>query len=333
MMTPRVLKMAKYGISLGLLAWLIGRTEVTNVAGLIATSDRGALVIALGAYLASVVVAAYRWRLLLIARQVPLPLFRALSLYFIGNFFGNFLPTSIGGDAVRAYGASVDLGQRADAFASVFIERFVGLFAVVTLALVGLLAMALHLEQTYMLPVTVVLFLLLLATFPVLFSRWWVVRMKRLFERITVFNVGGRAARLHEVLYQYGGHRGALVGNFFLSILYQGLIIVMNVYVAKGLRLPIHALYFVAFVPIIAVISMFPFSINALGVREGGYVVLFAQVGHPAEAALALSLTLYGLAVLSSLPGGLLFAVQGGRRLPSLHRAPYPIEGVTKGES
>lgn len=329
-MKARVLKIAKFAMSFGLLAWLIGRTDRTNVATLIATSDRGALAVALGAYLASVVVVAYRWRLLLLARHVPLPLSRTLSLYFIGNFFGNFLPTSIGGDAVRALRTAADIGQRADAFASVFIERFVGLFAVVTMALVGLLALALHLEQTYILPVTVVLFILLLATFPVLFSRWWVIRLRGLFQRVTILNLGSRVARLHEVLYRYGQHRGALLANFVLSILYQGLIVVMNVFVSKGLDLPIHAIYFIAFVPIIATISMFPLSINALGIREGGYVVLFAHIGRPATEALALSLTLYGIALLSSLPGGLLFAIQSARRPAAADQEPYPIEVVTK---
>lgn len=331
-MTSRFMKGMKVAVSLGLLAWLIRRTDWSSVTGLIVASDRAALAVALGAYLASVVVAAYRWRVLLVARQVPLPLFRALSLYFIGNFFGNFLPTSIGGDAVRAYGAAVALGQRADAFASVFLERFVGLFAVVTLALIGLLALALRLEHTYILSVTVVLFLLLLATFPVLFSRWWVLRLKGLFQRVTAFGIGHKAARLHEVLYEYGEHRGALLANFFLSILYQGLIVVMNVFVARGLALPVHAIYFIAFVPIIAVVSMFPLSINALGVREGGYVVLFAQIGRPAAEGLALSLTLYGIALLSSLPGGLLFAVQGDRRPAAIPREPYPLEVLTKDE-
>lgn len=329
-MTQRLLKILRYALSFGLLIWLFSKTDLTRVATLIVEADKRFLALALGAYLTSVVVIAYRWQVLLTARQIPLSLSRATALYFIGNFFSNFLPTSIGGDAVRALSAGNDLGKRAEAFASVFIERFVGLFAIVTMALAGLLMIAVRLEHTYIIPATIILFVMMLAFFPVLFSRWWVDRLKRIFERIKMFNLGCRASRLHEVLYRYGTHRSALMANFFLSILYQGLIVGMSIWVAQGLRIAIHPVYFAVFVPIVGVISMFPFSINALGVREGGYVLLFTQIGHPASEAIALSLTLYGITVLSSLPGGLLFAMQGGQRPMKVEPEQTPLNVLTK---
>lgn len=332
-MNQRFLIILKYLVSISLLTWLIMRTDLSSMLALIVEADHVSLLPALLAYIASVFVVAYRWGLLLRARRLPIPLSRAASLYFIGNFFNNFLPTSIGGDAVRAYSASGDLNNRADAFASVFIERFVGLFAIVTMALAGLLAIALQFEQPYIVPATVVLFALMLAAFPVMFSRWWVERFKRVFERVTVFDIGYRAARLHEILYQYGAARYTLLANFGLSVLYQGLIAVMNVFIARSLGLPIPPLYFLVFVPIIATVSMFPFSINALGIREGGYVLLFAQIGRPAVEALALSLTVYGLTVLCSLPGGVLFAVQGRSRPVAVDQNASPISVLTRDPS
>lgn len=329
-MNPRILKIVKYALSLGLLTWLITRTDLMSVAKLIVDADQRSLLVALGAYLASVLILAYRWQVLLVARRIQLSLSRATMFYFIGNFFSNFLPTSIGGDAVRAYSAGTDLGQRADAFASVFIERFVGLFAIVTMALVGILMIALQLEHTYIVPATIILFVLMVVSFPILFSRWWVNRLKPVFQRITIFDFGCRVSRLHEMLYRYGEHRGALLANFFLSILYQSLIVVMNIFVALGLNIPIHPMYFFVFVPMIGVISMFPFSINALGVREGGYVLLFEQIGRSMPEALALSLTLYGITVISSLPGGLLFAMQRKRRPIDIDREQAPLNVLTE---
>jgi uncharacterized protein (TIRG00374 family) len=329
-MNARFARAMKYLLSLGLLAWLLTRADVRQVAALMAGADPWTLLLALGAYLASVVVVAYRWRVLLVARKVPISLGRATALYFIGNFFSNFLPTSIGGDAVRAYSAGVDTGSRIDAFASVFIERFVGLFAIVILALLGFFLIALHLEHTYIVPATGILFAGMLGMFPVLFSRWWVDRLKRLFHRVTVFDIGRRAARLHEILYRYGENRGALGGNFLLSILYQGLIVVMNIFAAQALHIPVPPVYFVVFVPAIGIISMFPFSINALGFREGGYIFLFDRIGHSSSEALALSLTLYGITVVSSLPGGALFALEGGQRRRAATHPPSPMSVLTE---
>jgi len=329
-MNPRILKILKYGLSIGLLSWLITQTDLSRVLSLIAEADRGNLALAIIAYLASVVVVAYRWETLLESRGIPLTLSRATGLYFIGNFFSNFLPTSIGGDAVRAYSAGTDLGKRADAFASVFIERFMGLFAIVSMALLGFLLIAQELEHTYIVPATVVLYLLMLAAFPILFGRWGIEWLKPRYRHVTVFDLGRKTARLHDVLYQYGSHRRALAANFALSVLYQGVIVVMNILVARALGLPIHPMYFVVFVPIIGTISMFPFSINALGIREGGYVLLFAQIDRPDSEALALSLILYGITVLSSMPGGLLFALQAERKPMMVTQEQMPMDVITK---
>ena len=100
--------------------------------------------------------------------------------------------------------------------------------------------------------------------------------------------------------------------------------------IARALGLPIHPMYFVVFVPIIGTISMFPFSINALGIREGGYVLLFAQIDRPDSEALALSLILYGITVLSSMPGGLLFALQAERKPMMVTQEQMPMDVITK---
>lgn len=332
-MDSRLVKILKYGLSIGLMSWLITQTDLSQVLSLIAEADGGNVALAIIAYLASVVVVAYRWEVLLKSRGVPLTLYRTTGLYFIGNFFSNFLPTSIGGDAVRAFSAGADLGKRADAFASVFIERFMGLFAIVSMALLGFLLIALELEHTYIVPATVVLYLMMLAAFPVLFGRWGVQWLRPTYSLVSVFDLGRKVARLHDVLFQYGSHRGALAANFALSVLYQGVIVVMNILVARALALPIHPMYFLVFVPIIGTISMFPFSINALGIREGGYVLLFAQIGRPDSEALALSLIIYGITVLSSLPGGLLFALQTERKPMSVTHKQMPMDVITKDAS
>ncbi len=182
------------------------RTDLQEVFDLWSDANLQDITVAMTMYLISVVIAAYRWQILLVAKQVPMAIRRAISLYFIGNFFTNFLPTSIGGDAVRAYSAGADMDNRMDALASVFIERFIGLFSIVFLALLGLLLVALQLEQTYIVPLTIVLFITNAAVFPILFSRWCVDWFQPVLLRITMFDIGCRATRLHEVLYKYGEH-------------------------------------------------------------------------------------------------------------------------------
>ena len=60
--------------------------------------------IALGilAYAAGQWLSAWRWWLLLRPVQLTVPYLRMVAFYFIGMFFNHFLPTIVGGDAVKA---------------------------------------------------------------------------------------------------------------------------------------------------------------------------------------------------------------------------------------
>jgi len=58
-----------------------------------------------------------------------------------------------------------------------------------------------------------------------------------------------------------------------------------------------------------------PESLSGLGVREGGYVYLFAQAGVPAPLALTMSLAFCALNVATSCIGGILHAPEGARSI------------------
>ena len=56
---------------------------------------------ALAASALNVLISAHKWQLLLRRARVSLAYGVAAQLYWIGAFSGNFLPTGVGGDAVR----------------------------------------------------------------------------------------------------------------------------------------------------------------------------------------------------------------------------------------
>src|ERR1700712_5604938 len=82
----------------------------------------GALVLTFGA----VVLSAVRWRAVLSALDLHPPFNRLLSLYFAGQFMGNVLPSTIGGDALRVSRLSKETGETPITFASVVLERMSG---------------------------------------------------------------------------------------------------------------------------------------------------------------------------------------------------------------
>jgi len=84
-LNPRLINIIKYALSLSLLTWLIIRTDLQGVFDLWPDADLQDIAVALAMYLISVVIIAYRWQILLVAKQVPMAIRRAISLYFIGN--------------------------------------------------------------------------------------------------------------------------------------------------------------------------------------------------------------------------------------------------------
>ena len=87
------------------------------------------------------------WRWLLLARVLHFggSLQRFVAYYFIGILFNLVLPTSVGGDVVRAWylssqeGSAPATGRRLEAFLTVFAERFSGVVVLLVLACVSTL--------------------------------------------------------------------------------------------------------------------------------------------------------------------------------------------------
>ncbi len=94
-----------------------------------------------------------------------------------------------------------------------------------------------------------------------------------------------------------------------ISTLSQTFIILMTYSLAKAIDLDIDLGFMFLVVPITFLLSMLP-SINGIGVRDGGYVVLLAGVGVTKAAALSLSFLTVIIPMLISIYGGILFMIQ-----------------------
>src|SRR5262249_30705606 len=97
------MKWIKFAVSGALLALLAWRTNWTQVGDAFARLDRHLWFAAVGLYLATQAVSAWRWQLLSRPLGFERPLSHYLGFYFIGMFFNLVLPTSVGGDVVRAF--------------------------------------------------------------------------------------------------------------------------------------------------------------------------------------------------------------------------------------
>ena len=97
-----------------------------------------------------------------------------------------------------------------------------------------------------------------------------------------------------------------------LAISVQILMIVTNIAAARAMGLSISGLALFTAIPITAIITALPVSINGLGVREVAYAGLLSYFGIAPEEAVALSLVMTATIVGWSLIGGLLYVSVSG---------------------
>jgi len=296
--------MLKLVLSLGLLALVLNRVgwEETRqaVSGAYIPYLVGALVLAL----VSILVRAFRWKLLLDALNMRFSLARLTQLYFVGAFFSTFLPTGVGGDVVRAYEVAQQSEKSAEAVGTVLWDRASGLLVLFLMALVALVFSHSLVGNQIVLAI-VLLTLMSWGGVALLMQQGWL-------EKLGLLQFVRRFHALGEVYQSVHDCGPATIGRTLaVSFLLNALLIAMNILIAWALGVRISLWYFVLFVPIISSLLMLPVSVSGLGVREGAYVYLFTRAGVLTSQALGMSLIVYALNGATGLVGGALYVMQG----------------------
>ena len=253
------------------------------------------LLIPLG-YLASV----SRWRLLLRSQGGDAPLSFLIQSLMTGIFFNNLLPSTIGGDAVRAWDTSRAGVSRATAVAIVVVDRFVGLLALVLFAAVGLLVSDELIPELTAWILGGAVAMAVLAGLLFLPSRRAAALGKRLPEKVSA------------ALFAFQGKGRTLAGAFAWSLVLQALVVINSWVLARALGVPIPLPYFFLIMPVAIFAMMVPISINGIGVRESTYAFFFTAFGVGAAAGVAVGWLDYALLLLQALAGGVVYA--WGRR-------------------
>ena len=108
----------------------------------------------------------------------------------------------------------------------------------------------------------------------------------------------------------YTKYKAALYYVLMLSLVFQVTRILIVYFVYRSIDQSTN-IYFFSFVPIVAVMTMLPISVSGIGIREGAFVYLFSQVGMPVSQAFAGSILVYALTLISTIPGGIIYLLEG----------------------
>lgn len=233
-------------------------------------------------------------------------LFRA---YLVAGFFNLVLPGAILGDVYRLWDVREEAGQGSRVLGIIAVERLLGLCALGCLGLVAAPFIPLAAQDRYLGFVLMgTCGLIAVATALALHPRanGWMRGVGTLFERFAARIAAAIDSALIAVVEL--SQRPRVLGRaFVLSLLNQGLPVAAVACLAVPLAGDVAWYWFAIIVPFVTLASLVPISIGGTGVREYLYVTLFGAVGMPSEAALALSLSLLGTAIIWAIVGFVIF--------------------------
>ena len=116
---------------------------------------------------------------------------------------------------------------------------------------------------------------------------------------------------LHDSIFAYTAYKRVLVLVFGLSVIIQ--ISRVSGIFALGLSLgqQLSVVFYFIFVPIINLIAIIPISVAGIGIQEGSFVYFFSPVGMAPTDAFTLSVMGNIAVIISILPGGVFYLLQG----------------------
>jgi glycosyltransferase 2 family protein len=285
----RLVRAAVSAAILGGLAW---RLDWGQVAAAFRGMRWELWLASVGLFLATQVVSAVRWQWLARPLGFDEPLGRFVAYYFVGMFFNLLLPTSVGGDVVRAVYLNAVSERRTAALLSVLLDRLSGLLVLLALACAAALAYPLPLPLWVAVAVGgaaggAVTSLAVLPASTRFLARLKVRGSSRGDKLLT--KIRTVAASLREALRVYRRRPRLVVASALLSVLVQlaGVAQVWLIGRALGLEVPV-GVYGVA-VPMVALLTLLPVSVSGMGVREAGMVLFLQPAGVAAGPAVTVA--------------------------------------------
>ncbi|MBM3294446.1 MAG: flippase-like domain-containing protein [Candidatus Aminicenantes bacterium] len=291
----------KLAFSAGIIAYLLShyRGELGDVGPTLGRASWPWLLFAFSLHGLGLLCSAYRWQILARAQGDRIPLGFLVRSYLVGTFFNMFLPTRFGGDVVRIWDGSKYSRSVTKSTAIVAVERLTGIIVLFAFAAGASLV---RLDMARRLPVIWIALALGIAGLAAL-AAFFLPATGRLLGRLPVRGIFRKAmdkvVLFRSTVIRYKEAPAAFALASVWAVLLQLNVVLYYFVIGRALRLPLPALDYFIFIPLVLLLQILPITINGLGLRETAYIRIFASYGLSAGTALSFDLVeiAFGLAV------------------------------------
>lgn len=289
-------------ISVGILFYIFTRPDMDlpNLIQALGAVSPIFIFLAVAIYGIVLVLASFRWVILLRSFNIGVGIPLAFRFTFIGLFFNNMMPSLTGGDVVKGYYLTRGTSKKLEAVASILLDRVFGIYGMISLALFASLCAISDEKLGHLARIVVALssvffsgallfyYLPSLKRFGWVQFLWkrysWMKGFRNFYDVISIVKKRGKVACV----------------VFGMSLVVQGLIVFENYVLARGLGMEgVSLAKFFVVVPIAGFISALPISFAGWGIGEGAYRTFFMVLNPsygPIAVALSIAFRLIGLA-------------------------------------
>ncbi|MFZ4404603.1 MAG: lysylphosphatidylglycerol synthase transmembrane domain-containing protein [Pseudobdellovibrionaceae bacterium] len=220
-----------------------------------------------------------RWRWLLRSQNVEASSFTVLRLSLIGCFFNFAMPGGVGGDMVKAFYFHRELPHtKVIAISSVLIDRILGLYSMILMAL---LAMLYDYQHVITVPTLIHLFKLILVLFSLaslglmlIFSKWIYTR-KYLFKILQRLPWSAKLIVFYESVHLYGKRPLRVLTSVAISMLSQSFAILFLYTIGSAAGYDLKAATYFLVAPLGFMATAVPLSPAGIGVGQAAFYFLF----------------------------------------------------------
>lgn len=309
--------------------WLSREQRWESLKSNFAKINPGIFVLTLIIFTFSHIIVSFRWWLLLRTQSIFISFWAAVRLYFLGWFYNNFMPSSVGGDLIRAWYVTRHTEKKFKAVLSVFVDRAIGLASTLVITVFfytvfvagkgnkieferkkGLLSTVTEYRTVifwFFLGICIVFCVLLLhKRGRAILYKLWLLFYKKTQEFFK---------KLMQAVVIYFSRPLVILGAFILTVGMQLMAITSFWILGKNMGIDLSVKYYYVSFTLMWVIGALPISIGGAGVMEVGLVYLFTQLsGIDPESALAIALCQRFIWMITSLPGAVIHLI--GAHLP-----------------
>ncbi len=300
----------RFCVSAVLIYFVLRQTQLGQIWQSVKQADLLLLLLSFSLHAIGYYASAYRWKILLAAQGTEVPVSYLVNSYAVAMYFNNILPSTIGGDVVRAYDTWRYGVPRGKAITTVIVERFLGLLALLAFAVVAVFVATDFAERIPNLGYWIAGLFILMVLFAafIFVNQKYVTKIGDLFDKPGLRLFKKQLKKFSDAFREFRGKKKALFWAVVLSLVLQINVIVHYWLISLALGMHVSLVKFLFIIPVALFVMMVPISINAIGLRENLYVFFLRPYGASVAQSIAFSWIAYGMILLLGIFGGVLLA-------------------------